>query len=437
MHRRSLLASLSLSLLAGCSLPGGSTDGTADDGTTASDGDTSSATGTTTSTTSPTATPSVSAYGLTTVRADGNRLASGQLDLRTASVANVPFPVPPAWVAGARVGDGSVWAVVLQDGSVHGVGVDGSSASAISLSPDSVDGPPLLAAGEQNRVVVRDSLAAHTAPVPVGDGLAWVRSDGKLRTPGGVVAVDALPDAMPVVHDGLVFVLAGPTNEYNHGVLGDSTEATRVAVVDAASGEQVRTLSPPTGVIEGRSVMVATLGGDPAVVLTASDSDGGARLVAIGVDDNWRATGPPVGSGFRWRHQLAVAPFASGDDQRIGAVRTPHIGGTAEFYRRSGSDLELVATDAGGYASHEIGSRNLGGGVAGRFVRDDQHVLLVPNGSRDQLVALHDADGSVKQSAGIPLDAKLTSNLAALAGSGGSAALAAGTEKGLTLWLGG
>lgn len=442
MHRRTLLATLSL--LAGCSNPGpdsGDSDGgetLADSTPTATRSDDStgagSKSGSGSSTPATTDTPDVAAYGPSTIRADGNRLTTGEMDLRSASVADVPFPIPPVYVAGAPAGQTSIWAVVLTDGTVHGVRVKGDSASAVSLPPDAVEGPPLLAVGETNRVVVRDGLAKHTAPIPVDGGLAWVRSDGQLRTPGGVVAVDALPDAIPVASNGLVFVLARPTDAYGHGVLGDSVEATRVAVVDAAAGKVVRTLSPPTGVIEGRYPIVATLGGDDGVVVTASDGDEGARIVALGVDGSWEATGPPVGTGFRWRHQLAVAPFGAGDGEMVGAVRTPHIAGVAEFYRRNGSSLDLVATDSGGYKSHEIGSRNLGGGLAGRLVGDDRTVLVVPDGSRQRLVALHVEGGTVKQPAAVPLGGKLTSNLAAVGG--GSPAVAAGTEQGLRFWLG-
>lgn len=431
MQRRALLASLGV--LAGCGSPRTGSGPTNESAATGS-GSTSETGAAGSPTTSPTDTPDVAAYGLATVRADGNRVASGEIDIRTAAVASVSFPVEPVYVAGAPAGQQSIWAVVLRDGSVHGVRVAGSEAEAISLSPETVDGPPLLAVGETNRVVVRNTLADHTAPVPVGDGLAWVRDDGKLRTPGGVVAVDALPDAVPVADRELVYVLAGPTEAYGHGVLGDAVEATKVAVVDAAKGKLVRTLSPPTGVIEGRSAMVAQFGDDRGVVVTASDSDEGARIVVLGVDGSWEAVGPGIGTGFRWRHQLAVAPFGTDEEATIAAVKTPHVGGAAEFYRRDGAELKLVASDNGGYQSHVMGSRNLGGALAGKLVGDDRTVVLVPDGSRKQLVALHEDSGSVKQAGAIPLGGTLTSNVAAVGG--GSPTVATGTENGLRIWVG-
>jgi hypothetical protein len=259
-----------------------------------------------------------------------------------------------------------------------------------------------------------------------------------------VAPVDALPDAVPVAGDGRVYVLAEPTDSYSHGVLGDELEARSVAVVDAESGTVERQLTPPDGtVIEGRSAMLATLGGDQAVVVTASDATAGARIVAFCVDGGWRAVGPPVGGGYRWRHQLAGAPFAPNGGQAIAVVKTPHIGGIAEFYRRDGDRLRLAATDAGDYQSHELGSRNLRGAVAGRLTDDDNWCLLLPDRTRESLVALAwtggSADsGSVERTVTLPLDGALTTNVAAVDRTGESqnAAVAAGTEAGVRFWRG-
>lgn len=439
MHRRTVLAALSL--LAGCSLPTSEETPTVDERSTASPSPTSDPT----TEKSPTQTPSASesqtatqtedgsvpTYGFSTNRANGNRYVEGQANLEERQLFEVSFPAPPVWISGATDGEQTIWAMVLEDGSVRGVRMT-DTPEKISLGVDSARGPPLLALGEKSHIVVPDSLAPHTAPVPAPGGISWVRGDGKLETSGGVVDVNALPDAMPVAANERVFVLAGPTEEYDHGALGDSVEATEVAVVDPLEGTVVRRLSPPAGVIEGRSPIVAKLGGDPAVIVTTSDAQDGARIVALGVDGSWQAVGPPIGAGKTWRHQIAVAPFGSGDEANVAAIKTPHASGVAEFYRRNGDQLEIVASQDGGYTSHERGSRNLGGGLAIRLVKRDQTALIVPNDSRQELVALGEKYGTIQQATTIPLNGRLTSNIAAVGGV--DLSLAVGTDSGLRIW---
>jgi hypothetical protein len=427
MDRRSLLAAVAL--LAGCgTVPSSDSEQTA--GTTATPG----------------ATPTVSGdarFGLTALHSDGNPVLDASFDLRTAQTLDVDLQGTPVWLAGVTQPDGTLWATVLDDGRGVGIRVNDDGGTNVSLPPDRLDGPPLLVAGDEVRVASPETLAQYTHPVPVAGGLSWVRGDGRLRTPGGVADIDALPDGVPVADDGRVFVLAEPTDSYSHGVLGDEIEAASVAVVDAASGTVERYLRPPEGtVIEGRSTMLATLGGDPAAVVTASDGEDGARIVAFGVDGDWRAVGPPIGGGFRWRHQLAVAPFGPDGEQSIATVKTPHIGGVAEFYRRDGDRLTLDATDDGSYQSHEIGSRNLGGGMAGRFAGDDRWLLLVPDRPRESLMALSwdggESGSTVERVFSLSLGGALATNLAAVEDSGEtSAVFAAGTDAGVRFWLDG
>ncbi|MEF8858788.1 MAG: hypothetical protein V5A38_07655 [Halolamina sp.] len=426
MYRRSLL--VAIATLAGCGAPP-SSDSERTVGTTAHPGGTRSLDGD-------------ALFGLPSVRRDGNPTLSARLDLRTADSLDVGLPAKPVWLAGVPDSAGSRWAAVLDDGRVVGIALAENGARRFTLRPERHDGPPLLVAGEDSRVAAPAALAAHTHPVPVAGGLSWVRQDGRLETPGGVAAVDALPDAVPVAGDGRVFVLAEPTESYDHGVLGDELEARSVAVVDADSGAIERRLQPPDGtVIEGRSAMLTTLGDDQAIVVTASDATAGARLAALGVDGDWQAIGPPVGGGYRWRHQLAVAPFAPNGERAIAAVKTPHIGGVAEFYRRDGDRLRLAATDAGGYQSHEIGSRNLGGGIAGRLTGEDRWCLLLPDRMRETLVALVWTGGSggpVDQPFTLQLDGALTTNVGAVdrPGNDEKSVVAAGTDAGVRFWRG-
>jgi hypothetical protein len=217
-----------------------------------------------------------------------------------------------------------------------------------------------------------------------------------------------------------------------------------VAVLDPAGGVEAR-LDPPDGVIEGVAPIVADVDGDGdrEVVVTASDADRGARVVAlpdVGTGSRSGAgagadalVGPAVGTGFRWRHQLAVAPFGPDGGTELAAVETPHVGGTAEFYRAAGDRLELVAARRG-YSSHAIGSRNLDGGVAGDFDADGRTELLVPDDPRRELAGLRRvAGGTVTEAWRLPLGGRLTTNLCAVEGAGG-VVVAAGREGALRVW---
>ena len=201
--------------------------------------------------------------------------------------------------------------------------------------------------------------------------------------------------------------------------------------LDPAGGVEER-FEAPSGVIEGVAPIVADVDGDGEreVVVTTSDARAGARVVAL--SDEGAVAGPPIGSGFRWRHQLAVAPFGPGDETELAVVKTPHIGGTAEFYRAREGALELVAS-LEGYSTHSIGSRNLDTAVAGDLDGDGQVELLVPDDPQRTLAGLRREGERVEEAWRLPLDGRLTSNLCAVSGTGG-VVVAAGRKDGLRVW---
>jgi hypothetical protein len=230
-------------------------------------------------------------------------------------------------------------------------------------------------------------------------------------------------------------VLASRTREYAHGVLGDELEAASVAVLDPAGGVEA-TLAPPSGVVEGIAPIVADVDddGEREVAVTASDAERGARLVALSAAGD-AMVGPAIGSGFRWRHQLAVAPFGPGGETELAAVKTPHVGGTAEFYRARGGRLDLVAS-LDGYSTHAIGSRTLDTAVAGDLDGDGSVELLVPDDPRRALAGLRRLAGDeegVVEAWRVPLGGRLTSNLCAVTGPAG-VVVAAGRATALRVW---
>ncbi|SFR45162.1 hypothetical protein [Halogeometricum limi] len=446
--RRAFLASLGVGSVsvAGCLDAARTDDATArtDGGT---DRDASSETGESETTESGDSAGTVdvaddSPQGYPHVRASGNRVVAGEVDLSTAVEHRVEFDARPAWVVGlpSLDGDASVWAVRLEDGTVEGVRVD-DAVSRVSVSPDRLDGTlPVAAearAGELS-LLTHPETAAHTHPVAVGDTVATVTDGGSLAFGCGddVVRADAnpIPDARPVAAAGTVAVLTDPTESYDHGVLGDAVEATSLSVVSTDGERRARFAAPEGTVLEGIAPIAADVDGDGdgEYVTTASDGTDGARVVAFdGSGSHYVA--PAVGSGYRWRHPLAVAPFGPDGDVEIAVVKTPHIGGVAEFYRATDDGrLALVAESAGNYATHTIGSRNLDAALGGRFA-DGDWCLLVPDDARERLFSLRRRDDGVERTATLALGGELTSNVSGVA-VGDDAHVAAGVGSELVVW---
>jgi hypothetical protein len=388
--------------------------------------------------------PPDATFGYTHVAPTGNRYATGTAGLPTGTETarhDVSVSAEPVWLAGGPApGDGgrrpTRWVAVLADGRVRGftadadgvepVAVTGVEGSAADTGPAN---PPLLALTDADaRLVTAPEAGRFGHPVPVGDALLTVTTDGRLvvdrsgsREPLSAVP---LPDARIVTRDGLGYVLTEPTDRYRHGALGDTTEAGGLVAVEPDRGVVADYPLPGESVVEGVAPILGDLLGEgPTPLVTLSDERGGSRLALLGTEGAV-AEGPPIGRGNRWRHQLAVAPFGPDGGAEIAAVRTPHVGGTVECYRRRGDALELVAR-RNGYSSHEYGSRILDGAVAGDLDDDGRVELLVPTDARDELACLRrvgdeaDTDGNGADSGAglaepwrLPVGGRLTTNVA-------------------------
>jgi len=230
--------------------------------------------------------------------------------------------------------------------------------------------------------------------------------------------IENVPDASSVIQNsGLLYSYSDPTERYPHGALGDNIEWGSLVIgsIDPAISEHRFSL-PENEVFEGLFPLLADLNGDglDEIVTTVSDSDNGSRVVVFSyVDDELRiiAESAPVGTGFRWLHQIAVAPFGSDGEIELAVVETPHVGGIAKFYRLDNGRMELVASNAGGYMSHVNGSRNLDQAVAGDFDGDGNVELLVPSRDQESLIALRRVGDSVEEVWQVELGARLSSNL--------------------------
>lgn len=382
-------------------------------------------------------------YRYTSLTPGGNRVVGGSLDLAVADPIDLPLGAAPRWIVARPEpdGPGADWVAVAEDGSVSAGRVSRDGTRVLDVVPSAVEpeAPPVLrATGRVTLLSSPEGASTLTHPLPLGrNGLLYVRRDGAVvcdRTGSpDVLELDALPDARPrLVDEGRVALLAGATDRYSHGALGDGVEAGRLVVLDVAGRRPSVTaeMRPERGVVEGLAPMVADRGS--LLHVTESDPDGGARQVTYDTSGTRAAVGPPVGRGFRWRHQLCVAPFAPDGVPELAVVRTPHIGGTAEFYRRDGSELRIVATESG-VSSHAIDSRVLDGGFAGDVDGDGRPELVVPDDARRALVIVERTSEGAETAARVPIGDRLTSNVHAV-GTTTGLQVGVGRPGGLRVW---
>jgi hypothetical protein len=385
-------------------------------------------------------------------RPDGNRFVAGKGSMPDTEPLDIPLSGEPLWLLAAPTNEGSLWVTVLQDGRVEAFRVVGEDVSPITITPPSVTpGAPAALVADQGRprllTAPNDdaSTTTHAVRVPLPDALvAYVGGAGDLVFWGEEqvdrLAASILPDARLLIDPvGQLLVLTRPTTEYGHGVLGDGIEASGITLIDAAAPARavLHIEIDPGRVIEGIAPIWTDLSGDGRreIIVTLSDPIHGAQVVAYDETGSLLARGPAIGTGYRWRHQLAVAPFGPDGGLELAAVRTPHIGGVVEFYRLNEDRLDIVA-EVAGYSSHVLGSRNLDAGLAGDFDGDGRIELLVPDQRQENLGAIRrDADGA-SAAWSIPLGGRLTTNLAAVALPGEGLAVGAGhASHGLRIWL--
>jgi hypothetical protein len=356
------------------------------------------------------------------------------------------------WVVAVPDGESSLWAVVLDDGRVQAFRVDTRGVEPVQITPDQLppEAPPLLRwADNQLTLVVAPSANASpfTHPIQLQSlGLeVFVSAEGSLvlthsENPHTTLAINALPDARILIDEiGRLLLLSDPTSNYTHGVLGDQLEATTITLIETEPEPRVaHTLAIPTEkVIEGISPIWAdlTADGQREVIGTLSDAIQGAQVVVFAENGELIATGQPIGQGYRWRHQLAVAPFGPNGEHELATVLTPHIGGVVEFFQIVDDTLEKTA-QVPGYTSHVLGSRNLDMAVAGDFDGDENIELLLPNQERSELGAIRRTPNGAEVVWNLPIEGQLSTNIGGVTLSKESIAIGIGRTDGvLRIWF--
>jgi hypothetical protein len=393
-----------------------------------------------------------SSTGFTYHQSDGNRFAAGRGHLSQAEPIDIELSGQPVWLVAAPSEEGSIWVAMLDGGKAEAFHLLGEKVQPIPIEPSGLppamppmlileNGVPMLltagegAASELTHAVRLDTSSGSAAYLIRSGNLVIEESDTSIQ-----IAAGALPDARLLLDEtGRLLMLTDPTTQYGHGVLGDGVEARSVTLVDTSPSPQISVKLETQGerVIEGISPIWADLDGDGAreIIVTESDSNQGAQIVVYDEQGNRIAVGPAIGQGFRWRHQLAVAPFGLSGEQELAAVLTPHIGGVVEFYQLRGDQLEIVA-QVPGYSSHLLGSRNLDRALAGDFDGDGRVELLVPDQAQNILGAIRRNPDGAAAAWTIPLDGKLATNLAAATLASGEIVLGVGREDGvLRIWM--
>ncbi|MBT3390490.1 MAG: hypothetical protein HN413_08770 [Chloroflexi bacterium] len=393
----------------------------------------------------PTAQPKILYFGYTQSSSDGNHLIDGTGNLPKAAWIDIPLGGTPVWLAAVPDGETSLWAAVLADGRVQAFRVSAEGAEPIAIVPDQLNPstPPLLLFdGDQLQLLAHapDSASPFTHPIQVQGEIAFIDPSGNLHVGEVILPVNALPDARLLQDEfGRILLLSGPSEIYSHGVLGDALEATQISLVETHPVTQlVHVFKIPEGrVIEGIAPIWADLTGDGQreIVITLSDATHGAQLAVFDETGALIARSDVIGQGYRWRHQIAVAPFGPHGEMELVTVLTPHLGGIVEFYQLTGDHLRLTA-QLGGYTSHVINSRNLDMALAGDFDGDGNLELLTPNQARTELGAIRRDENGATVVWSLPLQGVLSSNLASATSDDGKIWLGAGLDTGmLRVWL--
>jgi len=232
-----------------------------------------------------------------------------------------------------------------------------------------------------------------------------------------ILEINALPDSQIIQDERQrLLILSDPSDQYQHGVLGDDLEATSVTFVQLSDQPVVisKFSVAQDWVIESIRPIWSDWDGDGEreIVLTLSNSSNGAKLVLYDENGINLAESLPIGKGFRWRHALAISAFGEEGQRLLVDVQTPHIGGIVSFYRWD-KEKELLITEAtrSSYSTHDIGSRAMKMYTLMRDEESKQVLLIVPNQSKKELVALRFESGVIHEEWRIPLEGRLSGNL--------------------------
>lgn len=235
--------------------------------------------------------------------------------------------------------------------------------------------------------------------------------------PGCIAAADVqrMPDGEVAVSHGYAAYLVGPTEEYDHGVLGDAIEAGGFVV---ETPDRVLEYRLERGsVFEDRRVRLADMDGDgvPEAIVIKSYLQLGSAIAIYRIGANGifpLAESASIGVRHRWLNVVGIADFTGSGEPMIAAVITPHLRGSLRLYRLTGRKLESIAR-IDGLTNHIAGSRDLDlgridTGHAGRAPR-----IVLPTLDRASLAVVSFKHGRARIISRAPVPGRIASLLGA------------------------
>lgn len=372
----------------------------------------------------------------------GNRSVNGAMDLANATMLDIPLDGKPVWLVSAPLNGDVIFAAVSGNGKVQAFKVSGQTYAPFDISPNQLPPgmPPVLATTNNTIELIppSDEMSPLTNPIMIENNLAYIATNGDLVMQDAAsqtrLPINALTDTRILIDgNNRLLILTGPTDRYDHGVLGDRLEASSITLVETSPTLHVvqEILINEPDVIEGLSPIWADINNDGKrdIIVTLSNNNTGARIAAYSEDGTLLAESEPIGLGHRWRHQVALAQFDPNTSPLLVDIRTPHIRGIVEFFQLNDGKLDIIQ-EIGDISAHSIGSRNLDSAIAGDFNNDGITELLAPNQPHTNLNVIS-FDGSIIT---LSLNGVLTSNLSAIS-LDGKIYIGAGTRGNLRIWI--
>jgi FG-GAP-like repeat len=200
----------------------------------------------------------------------------------------------------------------------------------------------------------------------------------------------------------IVARLSGPTDRYDHDVLGGIPPWSVLEVEALACGacrhgfESALAVLPETLVFEDVAPRLWDVTGDgrPEVVVVESHVAQGARLAVwtysdAGADLTRLAATGFIGTRHRWLAPVGVGDFDGDGQIEMAYVDRPHLAHELVFVRLEGGVLREIHRMAG-FTAHRIGDTTITSAV--RICADGTSELLVPDADWVRLMAVGGRD---------------------------------------------
>jgi hypothetical protein len=209
---------------------------------------------------------------------------------------------------------------------------------------------------------------------------------------------------------------AEPTEAYDHGILGDKTEASALVIERRDGGKETIRLGADA-VFEDIEPRLADLDGDgkDEIIVVKSYLKRGSALAVIAERKGKYeivAETPPLGSPHQWLNPAGIGDFNADSRTDIALVRQPHVVGMLELWSYVGGSLRKTM-EIPDTANHVIGSRALNMSAAADFDGDKSLDLVVPSLDRGKLRFLSFVPAH--EIASVPLPGKAVTNLGLVA----------------------